>query len=136
MSVSAPPPPARGLARARIDPAPSRAPTAWAGLSHAPRFGSDGKRDMVHQLGAGNCRWTSPGGGRTSANITSDPETGIGRWTDDQIAAALTRGVRPDGAILSPIMPWPYWAAMRPEDLKALVAWLRTLKPVAHAVDR
>ena len=75
-------------------------------------------------------------GSRVSANITPDPETGIGRWTDDQIGAALTRGVRPDGGLLSPIMPWPYWAAMKPADRNAIVAWLRTLKPVAHAVDR
>lgn len=75
-------------------------------------------------------------GNRTSANIVLDSETGIGRWTDEQIAASLTRGVRPDGAVLSPIMRWPYWAAMKPEDVRALLAWLRTLQSVAHAVDR
>ena len=102
---------------------------------HTP-IGPDGKRDLVHQLGAGGLSVDIAWGSRTSANITPDPETGIGRWTDDQIATALTRGVRPDGAPLSPIMPWPYWRTMKPEDVRAIVAWLRTLKPVVHAVDR
>ncbi len=38
--------------------------------------------------------------------------------------------------MLSPIMPWPYLNAMRPDDIGAIVAWLRTLKPVRNAVAR
>ncbi len=102
---------------------------------HTP-VGPDGRRDFARQLGAGGLSVEISWGTRTAANITPDPETGIGLWTDDQIVAALSRGVRPDGTTLSPIMPWPYWRTMKPEDLKAIVAWLRTLRPVAHAVDR
>ena len=67
-------------------------------------------------------------------NITSDKETGLGAWTDAEIAAALTTGVRPDGRILAPIMPWHSFAKMTKADVAALVAYLRTLPPVSNKV--
>ena len=102
---------------------------------HTP-VGPDGRRDYVNQLGAGGLSVDIAWGSRVSANITSDPGTGIGAWTDDEIIMALSHGIRRDGTPLSRIMPWPYWRAMEPADLKAIVAWLRTLKPVVHTVDR
>jgi len=69
-------------------------------------------------------------------NITPDPETGIGTWTDAQIKAALQTGMRPDGKMLSPIMPWQYYNGMEEKDLDALVAYMRTLKPVKNAIAR
>lgn len=102
---------------------------------HTP-IGADGKRDFANQLGAGGLAVDISWGSRVAANITPDPETGIGKWTDEQVATALTHGVDKDGSLLSPIMPWPYFQAMKPEDLKSLVAWLRTLKPVRNVVAR
>ena len=102
---------------------------------HTP-IGPDGKRDFANRSGAGGLSVDISWGSRVAANITPDPDTGLGRWTDDEIVAALSRGLGKDGAPLSPIMPWPYFHAMRPEDLKAVVAWLRTLKPVPNAVLR
>ena len=102
---------------------------------HTP-IGSDGKRDFANRLGAGGLSVDVSWGSRNSANITSDLGTGIGKWTDEQIIAALSHGVDKDGGLLSPIMPWPYWQSMKPEDLKAIVAWLRTLKPVKNVVAR
>jgi hypothetical protein len=67
--------------------------------------------------------WTSP-------NITPDKGTGIGNWTDDQIIAAVREGVRPDGSKLYPIMPYMNFNVMTDDDAKALVTFLRTLKPV------
>ena len=67
-------------------------------------------------------------------NLTSDKETGLGNWTDEQIAAALTTGVRPDGRVLAPIMPWRSFAKMTKSDIAALVAYLRTLPPVSNKV--
>ena len=67
-------------------------------------------------------------------NLTPDKETGLGDWTDDQIVAAITKGVRPDGRKLAPIMPWQELAALAPDDAKAIVAYLRSLPPVNHAV--
>ena len=89
--------------------------------------GSDGRRDYVNHLGAGGLSVDVAWGSRVSANITPDPKTGIGTWTDDQIIAALSHGTRPSGESLSTIMPWPYWQTMKRDDLLAIVAWLRTL---------
>ena len=70
-----------------------------------------------------------------SSNLTADEATGLGRWTDDQIKAALTRGVRPDGSRLLPFaMPWPHYARLKPEDLNAVVAYLRTLPAIANEI--
>jgi mono/diheme cytochrome c family protein len=102
---------------------------------HTP-IGADGKRDFAHRLGAGGLSVDISWGSRVAANITPDPETGIGGWTDEQVIAALSHGIDKDGAPLSSIMPWPYFQSMKPEDLKAIVAWLKTLKPVRNAVAR
>lgn len=67
-------------------------------------------------------------------NLTSDKETGLGAWTDEQIAAVLTTGVRADGRILAPIMPWRSFAKMTKSDISALVAYLRTLPPISNKV--
>jgi mono/diheme cytochrome c family protein len=69
-------------------------------------------------------------------NITSDPETGIGAWTDDQIKAALTKGIDKDGRQLIPLMPYPFLKNMTPEDLDAVVAFLRTVPAAKNAVPR
>ena len=100
---------------------------------HTP-IGAGGKRDTANRFGAGGMSIDLAWGSRVAANITSDQATGIGNWTDPQIIAALSQGVDKDGARLSTIMPWPYFQTMRPEDLNALVAWLRTLPPVRNAV--
>jgi mono/diheme cytochrome c family protein len=65
-----------------------------------------------------------------STNLTADKETGLGNWSDQQIRDAVTRGIRPDGERLLPVMPYEAYSGMAEEDLKALIAYLRTLKPV------
>ena len=65
-----------------------------------------------------------------STNLTADKETGLGNWSDQQIRAAITKGIRPDGERLLPVMPYEAYSGMAEEDLKALIAYLRTLKPV------
>ncbi|MDB5412546.1 MAG: cytochrome [Rubritepida sp.] len=69
-----------------------------------------------------------------AANITQDHETGIGSWTDVQIAAAIRDGHRPDGSLIGPPMPVESYRGISDRDLAALVAWLRTVPPVRHAV--
>ncbi len=102
---------------------------------HTP-FGEDGRRDYANKMGAGGLSVDFAWGSRKSANITPDLATGIGGWTDEQIAAAIAHGIRNDGGLLSPIMPWQYFGGMRSDDLNAIVAWLRTLKPVPNMVER
>jgi mono/diheme cytochrome c family protein len=69
-------------------------------------------------------------------NITSDPETGLGRWTDDEIVRAIREGVSRDGTALFPVMPYLNFAAMTDEDVASVVVYLRTLSPVPNAVPR
>jgi mono/diheme cytochrome c family protein len=68
-----------------------------------------------------------------STNITPDRQTGIGGWTDDQIITAIRLGRRPNGERLVPVHPYPVFNGMAEEDLRAVVAYLRTLPPVNRA---
>jgi mono/diheme cytochrome c family protein len=67
-------------------------------------------------------------------NIAPDQETGIGRWTDAQIIAAIREGRRPDGRIIGPPMPISLYRRMSDRDVRALVAYLRQVKPVRNRV--
>jgi mono/diheme cytochrome c family protein len=65
-----------------------------------------------------------------ATNITPDKETGIGKWTDAQIIRAIREGVRPDGSIVRPPMPIELYRRMSDRDVKAIVAYLRRVKPI------
>lgn len=67
-------------------------------------------------------------------NITSDPETGIGAWTDDEILRAMTQGISRNGDTLFPIMPYANLNHMVKKDLLSIIAFIRTLKPIKNAV--
>jgi mono/diheme cytochrome c family protein len=71
-----------------------------------------------------------------ASNITPDRETGIGKWTDAQIIAAIREGKRPDGSIIGPPMPIGLYRDMSDRDVKAIVAYLRSVKPVKNAVPK
>src|SRR6478736_7642729 len=71
---------------------------------------------------AGGRPFPIPFGTVYSSNITQDQETGLGGWTDRQIAEAITKGIRPDGSRILPVMPYEKYSGMAPDDLKALVA--------------
>lgn len=64
-----------------------------------------------------------------AANLTPDPETGLGNWTDGEILRAMREGVNREGKALFPIMPYSHLRNMSDEDAKSIVAYLRTLKP-------
>ena len=65
-------------------------------------------------------------------NITPDPETGIGKWTDAQIITAIREGKRPNGTIIGPPMPIGLYRSMSDNDVRGIVAYLRTVKPVKN----
>jgi len=67
-------------------------------------------------------------------NITSDYKTGIGNWTDGEIYRAVTMGVSKDGSPLAPVMPYPGFAQMDENDVKSIIAYIRTLAPIKNAV--
>jgi hypothetical protein len=66
-------------------------------------------------------------------NITPDPETGAGNWSDDQLARAIREGVSHDGRALFPFMPYPDFHAMSDEDLASVIVYLRSLPAVRKA---
>ena len=82
---------------------------------------------------AGGRAFPIPFGTVYSTNSTSDKETGLCNWTDQQISDAMVKGIRPDGSRILPVMPYEGYSGMAQEDLKALIAYLRTLKPVKKA---
>jgi mono/diheme cytochrome c family protein len=65
-------------------------------------------------------------------NLTPDKATGLGRWTDEQIAMLIQTGVDRQGQQHVPVMPWSGYAMLKQEDVDAIVAYLRTLKSVRH----
>jgi len=94
-----------------------------------------GKPDMSRFLGGSDMGLEVPDLGIfVGPNLTPDKETGLGTWTKDQIATAIQTGVRPDGRVLAPIMPWRAYAGLTSSDAAAIVEYLTTLPPVSHKV--
>lgn len=92
-----------------------------------------GAPDMDRFLGGAETGFGAPGVGVFyPPNLTSDPETGLGKWSVQEIADAVRTGVRPDGRALFPIMPFPSYAALTDEDAIALATYLKTVPPVKH----
>ncbi len=67
-------------------------------------------------------------------NITPDPETGIGDWSDTQIAAAVRSGQGRHTSRRIAVMPWQGYAKLTDEDVDAVVAYLRSIKPIRNKV--
>jgi mono/diheme cytochrome c family protein len=67
-------------------------------------------------------------------NLTPDPETGAGRWTDDQLARAIREGIGHDGRALFPMMPYLHYRNMSDEDLASVVVYFRSLPPIRNAL--
>ena len=65
----------------------------------------------------------------TAPNLTMDPETGLGKWSDGEIMRAIREGVSRDGHALHPIMPYLYFRKMTDDDALSIVAYLRSLEP-------
>lgn len=100
--------------------------------------------------------WTAPGGpgipGKLGAgqifpdkdmpglvvapNLTPDPETGAGTWTDDQLARSIREGIGHDGRTLFPLMPYEAFRAMSDEDLASIVVYIRSLPAVRNPLPK
>jgi len=79
---------------------------------------------------AGGRALATPFGTFYSPNITPDPETGIGRWTDAQFLRAMRHGDRPDGANYFPAFPYTSFTWIVDDDVRAIKAYLFSLTPV------
>jgi mono/diheme cytochrome c family protein len=84
-------------------------------------------------VNAGGRPLKTPYGTFYGTNITPDSTHGVGEWTDQQIIDSIRLGVRPDGSVVSPVMPYPAFNGMSDEDATALVAYLRSVPAVARA---
>ncbi|QDE81491.1 c-type cytochrome [Myxococcus xanthus] len=80
-------------------------------------------------------QWGLPGR-VCSPNITSDPEHGIGKWTDAELLRALREGFGRDGRVLVPMMPYLFYRELSDDDAKAVVAWLRQVPASSKVVAR
>ena len=103
------------------------------GNCHSPRDAAGAT--IAAKAFSGGLTFVTPAFTATASNITPDAETGIGSWSDAEIKRALVQGMRPDhgrlaGVALAAIMPANFYKALLPDDLDALVAYLRTLKPI------
>jgi mono/diheme cytochrome c family protein len=81
---------------------------------------------------AGGLPLKTPFGTIYTANITSDKDTGIGGWTEDQLKKAMREGVADDGDHLYPAFPYTAYTKVTDEDIHAIYAYLKTLKPVKY----
>jgi mono/diheme cytochrome c family protein len=88
----------------------------------------DGKK------GAGHVWYDEPDRRLVSPNLTPDPETGAGKWTDDMLARAIREGVGHDGRPLHPQMWYDAFRYISDEDVASVVVYLRTLPPVKNAL--
>jgi mono/diheme cytochrome c family protein len=105
------------------------------GGCHTPR---DAAPQIIPNMTmAGGEEFDVPGLGHVIVpNITPDPDTGIGKWSESQIVNALRNGKRPDGKLISPPMPIPVYRQMSDNDAIAIAAYLKGLTPVHHVVPR
>ena len=107
------------------------------GNCHTPRDAEG--RPIAGEALSGGLTFNTPAFVATAPNITPDAETGIGSWSDAEISRALVEGTRPDhghfaGVPLAAIMPANFYKALLPDDLAAIVAYLRSVKPVRNQV--
>jgi mono/diheme cytochrome c family protein len=71
-----------------------------------------------------------------ASNLTPDPETGAGNWTDDQLARAIREGIGHDGRALFPMMPYTHFRKMSDEDVASVIVYLRSLPAVRHELPK
>ncbi|MGE5244435.1 MAG: c-type cytochrome [Betaproteobacteria bacterium] len=84
---------------------------------------------------AGGAKVATQNGTFISRNLTPDLETGIGRRTDVDLERVLRSGLFPDGHVTShTVMPWADFSNWTEEDRRAVVTYLRHLRPVHHRI--
>jgi mono/diheme cytochrome c family protein len=109
------------------------------GECHTPRSAMTMAVDSSRLL-AGNSKRTGPEG-QAAPNITPDPTTGIGNWTEEQIVTYLGTGNRPDGDVAGGLMGGNIqgtlagYKDMTPADLRAIARYLKSIPAVRNKID-
>jgi mono/diheme cytochrome c family protein len=125
------------LAQAKADPAKRGAQlveTLGCALCHSPV--DERKRILPGmRLAGGLLIRINPFGDYPTGNLTSDKETGLGGWSNDEIKRVVTKGIMRDGSRLLPFpMDYASYSTLTPEDLDAIVVYLRTVPAVVNKV--
>jgi mono/diheme cytochrome c family protein len=106
-------------------------------LCHTPVSDDNGAYDTRFFLAGGMRVSAYPWGVWFSRNLTPDPDTGLGQWSESEIAAAFTRGIARDGRRLDPMaMPWPWFSRLSPGDARAIATYLKALPAVRNDVPK
>ena len=103
---------------------------------HSPRAARDGSLDMTRPLAGGLFPFPEENLEMTGSNLTPDPATGIGSWSEAQFMKAMRSGTRPDGRVLVTFMPWPLYTHWSDDELRAAWLYMRSLPPQMHEVPR
>ena len=123
---------------AGAEPVPSAPPSAAGDAVAAGKYLADAAHcsachtSRADRPYAGNLPMGSPFGTMFTSNITPDPATGIGRWTEQQFTAALRDGKGSHGEYLYPAMPYTSFTKVSDADIHALWAYFRTVKPITE----
>ena len=108
-------------------PATAKLPPVPPGIFGPDQWGAITTNDLT--------AWVGPWGTSFAANLTPDNDTGIGKWTADQFIKTIRTGKHLGvGRPILPPMPWPSYAMLNDTDLRALFAYLKSLKPVSNRV--
>lgn len=94
-----------------------------------------GPQGMSRRFSGGPQTWDTAAYTVKGSNISQDKDTGIGAWSEADLARALSEGIRPNGIPIAPQMPYAFYKAMTPDDLKALVAYVRTVPATRNEVQ-
>ena len=152
---------AAGLAVFVLTYRPAQRPASAERIELTPERVARGEYLVSNVLGCGDCHsdreWSLYGGPVRSAvlagagcmgpeqgapgricfpNLTPDPETGLGAWSDGEVLRAIREGVGRDGRALFPMMPYSEYRKLSDEDASAVVAYLRSVPPVENPVPR
>ncbi len=101
------------------------------GNCHMPK-GPSG--DIMDKAFSGGASWDEPPFKVTAPNITQDKGTGIGNYTDAELKQLLRKGIKRNGVPVAMVMPSGFYEIMTDRDLNAVIAYLRTIKPIKNAV--
>jgi mono/diheme cytochrome c family protein len=99
---------------------------------HSCHLAPEGFAAAAADLPVGGKAFNTPIGTLYPPNLTPDPETGLGTWTDLQFVNAMQKGLGPNNEHLIPAFPYTSYAKMKIEDVLDLKAYLATLPPVVN----
>jgi mono/diheme cytochrome c family protein len=106
-------------------------------VCHSPLDATGGGLKVKEGMELAGRNWEADGAPFVTApNLTPDPETGIGGWSDDAVARAIREGIGHDGRTLFPIMPYEHYRTMSDEDVASIIVYLRSVQPIRNPLPK